>query len=79
MTARLDLGREKRCDGMDLSVLSPSTADTGFSLTTADALAYADDTEAVREMEPKARLVALDDASLERPESRPLRLRHEAA
>ena len=41
MTARLDLGHQKRCDGMDLSVLSPGTADTGFSLTRADALAYA--------------------------------------
>jgi|tagenome__1003787_1003787.scaffolds.fasta_scaffold20706043_2 hypothetical protein len=41
MTARLDLGREKRCDGMHLSLLSPATADTGFSLTMADAVAYA--------------------------------------
>ena len=41
MTARLDLGRDKRCDGMDLSTLSPGAADTGFSLTMADALAYA--------------------------------------
>jgi hypothetical protein len=41
MTARLDLGRDKRCDGVDLSTLSSGAADTGFSLTTADALAYA--------------------------------------
>jgi len=41
MTARLDRARDKRCDGVDLSTVSSGDADTGFSLTTADALAYA--------------------------------------
>ena len=41
MTARLDRARDKRCDGVDLSTVSSGAADTGFSLTAADALAYA--------------------------------------
>ena len=41
MTARLDRARDKRCDGVDLSTASSGAADTGFSLTAADALAYA--------------------------------------
>lgn len=41
MTARLDRARDKRCDGVDLSTVSSGTADTGFSLTAADALGYA--------------------------------------
>ena len=41
MTARLDRARDKRCDGVDISTVSSGDADTGFSLTAADALAYA--------------------------------------
>jgi hypothetical protein len=41
MTARLDVAVTKGCDGVDLSSVSPAGADTGFSLTRADALAYA--------------------------------------
>jgi hypothetical protein len=41
MAARLDRARDERCDGVELSSLSPGAADTGFPLTAADALAYA--------------------------------------
>lgn len=40
MAARLDLAAQKRCDGVDLSNLSPGGATTGFGATVADALAY---------------------------------------
>jgi hypothetical protein len=40
MAARLDVAAQKGCDGVDLSSISPGGADTGFSLTRADALSY---------------------------------------
>ena len=41
MTARLDLATQKKCDGVDLSNVSPEGAATGFDATVADAEAYA--------------------------------------
>jgi hypothetical protein len=41
LTARLDLATAKRCDGVDLSNVSPEGAATGFTTTTGDADAYA--------------------------------------
>jgi hypothetical protein len=41
MTGRLDIGQQKGCDGVDLSNVAPGGADSGFPLTTADAVAYA--------------------------------------
>jgi hypothetical protein len=41
MTARLDVARDKACDGVDLSTASPDGADTGFTLARDDLLAYA--------------------------------------
>jgi hypothetical protein len=41
MAARLDVAAQKGCDGVDLSNVSPGGADTGFPLSTADALDYA--------------------------------------
>ena len=40
MAARLDLAAQKKCDGVDLSNLSPEGATTGFGATTAEAEAY---------------------------------------
>lgn len=41
MAARLGVAAQKGCDGVDLSNVSPGGSDTGFPLTTADALDYA--------------------------------------
>jgi hypothetical protein len=41
MTARLDLAAQKKCDGVDLSNVSPEGAATGFDATVPDAEAYA--------------------------------------
>ena len=41
MIARLQVARQDGCDGVDLSNVSPGTADTGFGLLRTDVLAYA--------------------------------------
>jgi hypothetical protein len=40
ITARLDVARQKLCDGVSLSNISPDGADTGFPLALGDVLSY---------------------------------------